>query len=72
MLRHRIEDVLPGVTAPTLVLRGRLDRIVPRDWAERVAAVVPDGRLLEISLAGHAAHYTRARRVAAAVRAFLP
>lgn len=71
MLRHRIEDVLPGVKAPTLVLRGRLDRIVPRTWAARVAAMVRDGRLLEIALAGHAAHYTRPRRVAGAVREFL-
>ena len=71
MLRHRIEEVLPRVSSPALVMRGRLDRIVPRAWAERAAELLPDGRLIEIGLAGHAAHFTRPRRVAEAVRRFL-
>ena len=34
MLEHRIERVLPEIAAPTLVIRGEHDRIVPRYWAE--------------------------------------
>jgi len=71
MLRHRVEAVLPRVTAPTLVLRGQFDRVVPRAWAERATALLPDGRLVEIGFAGHAAHYSRPRRVAGAVQRFL-
>jgi pimeloyl-ACP methyl ester carboxylesterase len=58
MLAHRIEDRLPHVEAPTLVVRGERDPIVPRRWAEHAAQLVPGGELVEIAGAPHAAHYT--------------
>ena len=45
MDRHRIEEVLPGVRAATLVVRGSRDPIVPQRWAEEAARLLPDGRL---------------------------
>jgi 2-hydroxy-6-oxonona-2,4-dienedioate hydrolase len=71
MLRHRIEEVLPSVTAPTLVLRGTLDRVAPRRWAEEAAALLPRGALVEVPFAGHAAHFTRPDAVAAQVVRFV-
>ena len=71
MLRHRIEEHLPAVAAPTLVVRGTLDRIVPHRWAREAVRLLPRGRLVEIPLGGHAAHYTRAGAVARQVLAFL-
>ncbi len=53
MLEHRIELVLPEIAAPTLVVRGEHDRIVPRYWAEEVAALLPDGRYAEVPGRGH-------------------
>lgn len=71
MLRHRLETVLPEVRVPALVVRGAFDRIVPRRWATEVARLLPDSRLAEVPLAGHAAHFTRATRVAALIEEFL-
>lgn len=58
MLEHRIEERLPEVRVPTLVVRGARDPIVPRRWAEEVARLVPRGELVELPGAAHAAHFT--------------
>jgi pimeloyl-ACP methyl ester carboxylesterase len=47
-LDDRIEDRLPHVQAPTLVVRGEIDPIVPQAWAEEVAALLPRGRLVVV------------------------
>lgn len=41
--RDRIEDVLPVLGCPVLVLRGRHDAIAPEDWLERLTAGAPAG-----------------------------
>ena len=71
MLRHRIEDVLPSVVAPTLVLRGTFDRVAPRRWVEEAAAMLPSGAAVEVPYGGHAAHYSRPGAVAREVVRFL-
>ncbi|NLE98446.1 MAG: alpha/beta hydrolase [Propionibacterium sp.] len=55
MLDHRLEDVLPQLTVPTLVLRGEVDRVCPRRWAERVASLIPESTLREVEGRGHEA-----------------
>lgn len=55
MVDHRIEDVLPRLQAPTLVLRGEVDRVVPHEWAAAVARLVPDAILREVPDRGHEA-----------------
>jgi 2-hydroxy-6-oxonona-2,4-dienedioate hydrolase len=57
MLRDPMEKKLPDVQAPTLVVRGARDPIVPRAWAEEVAATLPRGRLAEVAGAPHAVNY---------------
>lgn len=69
-LADRIEEALPRVAVPTLVVRGERDPIVPRRWGEEAAALLPDGRLTEIAGGGHALNYGRAHELAAQVRAF--
>jgi pimeloyl-ACP methyl ester carboxylesterase len=49
LLEDRIEDRLPSIEAPTLVLRGDRDPIVPREWAKRVAELLPNGSFAEVS-----------------------
>lgn len=62
--QHRLEDRLPLVAAPVLVLRGERDVLVPRRWARTVAGAAPDGRLLEIPGGAHACHHGRPELVA--------
>jgi pimeloyl-ACP methyl ester carboxylesterase len=57
MLRDPIEASLPRVQAPTLVVRGGRDPVVPRAWAEEVAAALPRGRLVEVAGAPHAVNF---------------
>lgn len=54
-ISHRIEDCLPKITAPTLVLRGENDRMVPRSWAREVTDLLQQGTLQEIADRGHEA-----------------
>jgi pimeloyl-ACP methyl ester carboxylesterase len=41
----RIEEQLPRMSVPTLVVRGSRDTIVPQRWAEEVVRLLPMGRL---------------------------
>jgi pimeloyl-ACP methyl ester carboxylesterase len=52
-IRDRIEENLPHVTVPSLVVRGERDPIVSQRWAETVAALVPAGELLVMPQATH-------------------
>jgi 2-hydroxy-6-oxonona-2,4-dienedioate hydrolase len=57
MIRDPVERKLPLVRAPTLVVRGDRDPIVPHSWAAEVAATLPRGRLVEVPGAAHAVNY---------------
>ena len=71
MLRHRIEERLPDVDVPVLVLRGEQDRVAPADWAQLLAATAPQGRVVTVPGAGHAVMYDHAREVSDLVREHL-
>lgn len=58
-VRHRIEDVLPDIAAPTLVVRGERDPIVPQRWAEEATSLLRDGRLAVMPRASHTITSTR-------------
>ena len=70
-LDDAIEETLPRVPQPTLVVRGTRDPLVPADWARRLASLLPHGALLEIPGSPHASHYTDAERTLAPIIAFL-
>lgn len=70
-LAHRIEDDLPAVARPVLVVRGGRDRVVSRRWAQEVAAAAPDGRLAEVPRHGHALNHSAPGPLAAVIRPFL-
>jgi pimeloyl-ACP methyl ester carboxylesterase len=71
MLAHRLEERLPLLRVPTLVVRGERDPIVPKEWAEEAAGLVPDGRLVVVPGAAHCAHFTHPEAVARAIADFL-
>lgn len=75
---HLEEFVLPEptedlgrITAPTLILWGEADRIVPLDHAGRIEAAIPDARLITYPGVGHAPQEEIPERTATDVRAFL-
>ena len=70
-LADRIEERLPRVGAPTLVVRGEHDPLSPARWCEEVAAVVPNGRLVTIAGGAHAVHYSHPREVVDELSRFL-
>jgi pimeloyl-ACP methyl ester carboxylesterase len=68
--RHRIEERLPHVRVPTLVIRGSRDGFVTQRWCEEAAALLPHGELAIVD-GGHAVHYSAPRAVARVVLGFL-
>jgi pimeloyl-ACP methyl ester carboxylesterase len=70
-LRHPLEERLPLVVAPALVVRGMRDPLVGAAWAERVASELPAGRLVVVPGAAHAAHYGAPRSVGRIIRRFV-
>jgi pimeloyl-ACP methyl ester carboxylesterase len=60
---------LPAVHVPVTVVRGTRDRLCPRDWAQRLVAAAPAGRLAELPRAAHMTVQTRPREVARLLRA---
>jgi pimeloyl-ACP methyl ester carboxylesterase len=70
-LADRLEDKLPLVTAPTLVIRGDRDQIISEAWARAVARLLPRGELAHLPGGAHTANYTLPHEVAQLVHAFL-
>lgn len=71
VLADRIEERLPLIEQPTVVVHGDQDAFVGRKWAERVATLLPRGRLQVVPGEPHAVHYTRPELVAALVNELL-
>lgn len=59
------------VTAPTLLVWGKEDRLVPPVYADEFARRLPDARVQTVDGAGHAPHQEQPETVARMVRDFL-
>ncbi len=70
-LLDRIEEHLPLMLAPTLVVRGTRDPVVPQRWAEEATALLPQGRLVIIDRAAHDVNYNSPEKLVEAVQQFL-
>ncbi|MGY1722046.1 alpha/beta fold hydrolase [Blastococcus sp. SYSU DS0533] len=66
-----IEQRLPLVQAPALVVRGQYDQTLSQPWAEEFTRLLPNGRLVVVDGAAHNAHYTAAPIVGRLVDRFL-
>lgn len=64
MLQHRMAGVLPHVPQPTLVVRGRRDRVCSQRWCRLVADLLPQGRFSEVHGCGHEAMLRRPEAIA--------
>lgn len=70
-LTDAIEAKLPAVKAPTLVVRGARDVIVPQRWAEEVVRLLPDARLEVVPRGAHVVNWDSADELALLTRRFL-
>lgn len=71
MLRDRIEEMLPRVEAPTMVVCGTNDAIVPRSWAEELAGLLPRGELRVVPGSAHAMNFSSPLELCRVARPFL-
>ncbi|MHA7263687.1 alpha/beta fold hydrolase [Arthrobacter sp. TMN-37] len=71
MLKYRLDERLPLVARPVLIIRGTLDPIARRNWCARLAGAARHGRLVEIPWQAHAAHRAGAAAVGAAITRFI-
>jgi pimeloyl-ACP methyl ester carboxylesterase len=71
MFADYIEQQLPKIDAPVLVIRGGSDPTMPTHWAQAAARMLPRGRLMEVPEEPHCVHYTAPDRVAALIEDFI-
>jgi 3-oxoadipate enol-lactonase len=69
--RRSIADLLPAISAPTLILVGDQDVATPPDVAQRIHARIPHSQLAIIPGAGHTSTVEEPAAVNAAILAFL-
>jgi pimeloyl-ACP methyl ester carboxylesterase len=70
-LEDPMEEKLPDVSAPTLVIRPERDHLVPAAWTERVAEMIPDAELVVVPKTGHSIGPRTAARLTAVLVPFL-
>jgi pimeloyl-ACP methyl ester carboxylesterase len=70
-LQDPAEEKLSLIEAPTLVVRPERDHLVPAEWTERVAELIPDGELVTLPKAGHSIGQRTATRLTALLVPFL-
>ena len=71
LVRDRIEDRLPHIQAPTLVVRPQRDHLVPEAWTDRVDELIPDSQLVTLSRASHSIRPRTAARLSTLLLRFL-
>lgn len=59
--------LLPSINVPTLIIVGEHDTITPPSDAERMAAAIPDAKLVKIPNAAHLSNYDQPEAVNAAI-----
>ena len=69
-LADRIEDKLPHLRMPVLLVRGERDPIAGQDWIERMAGLLPQARARTLPGAPHALAFSTPEEVARLAGAF--
>jgi pimeloyl-ACP methyl ester carboxylesterase len=70
-IADHVEQKLPNVKAPTLVVRGAKDPIASRRWVEEMVKLLPSGRMEEIEGTGHAVNYSAPERFVELIEGFI-
>ena len=70
-LADHIEDKLPRMHIPTLLVRGALDPIAPQRWVEELATLLPHGQVVVIPNVPHAVNYDTPAQLVQIILPFL-
>jgi 2-hydroxy-6-oxonona-2,4-dienedioate hydrolase len=70
-IHQHVEEKLPYVQNPTLVVRGKYDLIAPQRWSEEAARLLPKGQLVVIPGAAHCVNYKAPVELTRVIREFL-
>jgi pimeloyl-ACP methyl ester carboxylesterase len=68
---RRLSKRLYRLTAPTLVVWGKSDKLIPPVYADRFKALIPQAELVQIAEAGHMVPYEQPEAFVSAVTRFL-
>jgi pimeloyl-ACP methyl ester carboxylesterase len=68
---RRLSKRLYRLTAPTLVVWGKSDKLIPPVYAERFKALIPQAEVVQIAEAGHMVPYEQPAAFVSAVTRFL-
>jgi pimeloyl-ACP methyl ester carboxylesterase len=68
---RRLSKRLYRLTAPTLVIWGKSDKLIPPVYAERFKALIPQAEVVQIAEAGHMVPYEQPEAFVSAVTRFL-
>ena len=68
---RRLSKRLYRLTAPTLVVWGKSDTLIPPVYADRFKALIPHAEVVQIAEAGHMMPYEQPEAFVAAVTRFL-
>lgn len=71
IISYRLEPLLSKISAPTLILWGNEDKIVPMQVARDMHTLIPNSKLTVIPGARHAVPWTHPQEFADAVETFL-
>lgn len=71
MLNDPIEEKLPGITQPVLLVRGQRDTIAPQHWLDQAARLAGAQRVAVIPGWGHNVNYSAADKLVAVLLPFL-
>lgn len=64
MVNHKLEEALPRVACPVVLMRGARDPIASADWLQRLAAANPNSTIVEVPGVPHVLMYSRAAETA--------
>jgi pimeloyl-ACP methyl ester carboxylesterase len=70
MLAYRIEEHLPSLNTPVLVIRGAQDPVAPEGWAQALASRSPGSRVVSVPGSGHVVQHTATPVVSAEISRF--
>jgi len=68
--RVSAQELLPGITVPTLLVWGARDRMIPLAHAQEAVQKIPDARLVVFDRGGHFPHLDEPDRFADLIREF--
>ena len=69
-LQDRIEDKLPSLEMPLMLVRGQHDPIVSQRWVSELTSVSPNGRFV-VTRGAHTPNFSEPEAFASVVRSFL-